>query len=61
MPLTRNGDTGVHVAILQTLLNAAGFGPLAADGVFGPKTLSAVKAFQQKAGLTADGVVGANT
>lgn len=61
MPLTRNGDRGVHVAILQTLLNAAGFGPLAADGVFGPKTLSAVKAFQQKVGLTADGVVGANT
>lgn len=31
------------------------------DGVFGSQTLAAVKAYQQRKGLTADGVVGANT
>jgi len=61
VPLTKNGDKGVNVAIIQTLLNVAGFGPLTIDGVFGSNTLNAVRAFQQKAGLTADGVVGSNT
>ncbi|MEU7863480.1 peptidoglycan-binding domain-containing protein [Nonomuraea sp. NPDC049141] len=34
---------------------------LAADGVFGPKTLAVVKTFQRKASLAADGVIGPST
>jgi lysozyme family protein len=34
---------------------------IAADGVFGPGTLRALKAFQRRRGLAADGVVGAAT
>jgi hypothetical protein len=34
---------------------------IAADGVFGPGTLSAVQAFQRRHGLTADGIVGPAT
>lgn len=34
---------------------------IAADGIFGPKTRAAVRAFQQKHGLEADGIVGPRT
>ena len=41
---------------LQQKLNAAGASPrLAVDGIFGVATTNAVIAFQQSAGLTADG------
>lgn len=34
---------------------------LAVDGISGPKTRSAIRAFQQRQGLAADGIVGPNT
>ena len=57
----REGSKGQHVTTLQNRLKALGFNPGAADGDFGPKTEAAVKDFQHKAGLAADGVVGPKT
>lgn len=51
------GDSGSGVKQIQTALAAHGY-QVAADGNFGAQTEQAVKAFQQKNGLTADGVVG---
>ena len=59
-PLVRRGDTIFPVRSLQQLLRARNH-PVAVDGDFGPMTESAVKAFQQSKGLTADGIVGPNT
>lgn len=56
----KNGSRGDDVKALQTLLRGNGYN-IAADGVFGAKTSSAVKAFQKKKGLSADGVVGSIT
>lgn len=57
----RVGDRGPEVVELQQLLAAKGQLSGAADGKFGPGTKSAVIAFQQSAGLNADGVVGPAT
>ena len=47
---------------VQEVLNAAGASPaLVVDGVYGPKTYSALIAFQKAHGLMPDGVVGALT
>ncbi|MFG2841037.1 peptidoglycan-binding protein [Streptomyces zaomyceticus] len=54
----RSGSTGPQVAAAQALLNAQGFAAGTADGVFGTKTETAVKAFQGARGLSPDGVVG---
>ena len=55
------GSRGQHVKDLQRELKHAGFDPGGVDGVFGPHTQAAVKAFQKSHGLTADGVVGHHT
>lgn len=60
VPLTRLGDHGLAVSIVQALLVAAG-ATLTADGGFGPATLQAVKDFQTRAGLQVDGIVGPQT
>ncbi|MEW2498676.1 N-acetylmuramoyl-L-alanine amidase [Streptomyces nodosus] len=57
----RSGSTGAQVSAAQSLLNAQGFDAGTVDGSFGPKTTSAVTAFQKARGLAADGVVGART
>ncbi|HSN66462.1 MAG TPA: peptidoglycan-binding domain-containing protein, partial [Fusibacter sp.] len=51
------GSTGADVVLLQKYLTTAGHA-VTADGMFGNLTLNAVKAFQAKAGLTADGIFG---
>ena len=64
MATTRNqlsyGSQGSDVTELQKLLNNHGYG-LDEDGIFGENTKNAVTDFQQKKGLTVDGIVGTNT
>jgi peptidoglycan hydrolase-like protein with peptidoglycan-binding domain len=56
------GEHGKRVSDLQSRLNALGFKPpLKVDGIFGPKTLAAVRAFQRSHGLKVDGLVGPKT
>lgn len=57
----RKGSNGDEVADLQVLLNSKFGYDLEVDGSFGKATESAVKDFQSKHGLTADGVVGPKT
>ena len=57
----RNGSRGVYVLILQDALNALGFTGSGLDGIFGSSTQDAVKRFQRRYGLSADGIVGCST
>ena len=52
---------GSDVKAVQAALKAAGFDPKGTDGTFGPNTEAAVKAYQKKKGLEADGIVGPKT
>ena len=56
-PLVSQGAQDHPVRTLQDLLNEHGHG-LTVDGVFGPLTDAAVRAFQQAKGLAVDGIVG---
>ncbi len=60
-PLLREGAMGNAVAQLQQRLTVLGFDPKGVDGIFGPATLAAVKAFQAHAGIAVDGIVGPQT
>lgn len=55
------GSRGLDVTYLQQRLTAKGYGVGAIDGIFGIKTLEAVKAFQAESKLTVDGIVGRKT
>ena len=58
----KKGDSGSTVLLIQQALNANGANPrIDEDGVFGAGTVAAVKAFQQKNNLDADGIVGPKT
>jgi hypothetical protein len=58
-PVLALGDQGRWVQYLQVLLNAGQSGAkLYVDGDFGPKTQAAVRAFQLRWRLVADGIVG---
>ena len=57
----KKGSKGDEVVTLQKKLKQWGYYDGAVDGVFGSGTEKAVKYFQRKNGLTADGIVGAKT
>lgn len=61
MSILRKGNKSNEVKTLQRLLNALGYDCGKVDGIFGSKTLIAVKEFQTKQGLTVDGIVGKDT
>lgn len=55
------GSRGEDVRVLQTKLRDWGYLKGSVDGIYGSATYAAVKSFQQKNGLKADGIVGPNT
>ena len=61
LPVLRSGSSGGHVRTLQILLNRYSHARLAEDGVFGAATEHAVRLYQRRRELAADGVVGKAT
>ena len=59
-PVAQNGSQGHPIRTLQLLLRARGHN-LTVDGMFGPATEAAVKAFQTSKGMTTDGIMSAQT
>lgn len=56
--MLRQGSRGAAVSTLQQQLRDHGFDPGPIDGIFGPRTLAAVRAFQSQQGIAVDGIVG---
>ncbi len=62
MQTLRINSSGTQVWVLQQLLNRTiDYTCGKADGIFGTKTLAAVRRYQEANGLTVDGIVGKNT
>lgn len=61
LALSKYGSRGKEVTQIQTKLKRWGYYKGSVDGIYGSKTVSAVKSFQRKNGLTADGIAGKNT
>lgn len=59
--MLRKGSQGADVRDMQIMLNSLGFDCGTADGIFGVKTETAVKQFQEFCGLVVDGIAGTNT
>jgi len=57
----RNGVTGDDVRQWQTFLVRQSHDPGGIDGIFGPRTTAATRAFQTAHGIAVDGVVGPET
>ncbi len=57
----RQGSSGQTVITIQTKLKNWGYYSGSVDGIYGSATVKAVKLFQQKNGLTADGICGPAT
>ncbi len=57
----KKGSSGSTVRTVQTKLKNWGYYQGNIDGIYGSKTVEAVKYFQRRNGLTADGIVGAKT
>ena len=58
--LIRNGSKGAYAKWVQKRLNAKGYN-IKVDGVFGSKSVAALKKYQKAKGLTVDGVCGYTT
>ena len=58
--LIRNGSKGAYAKWVQKRLNAKGYN-IKVDGVFGSKSVAALKKYQKAKGLTVDGVCGYDT
>lgn len=64
LPVLRKGEHEGEPPVerLQSMLNfVKGVDDLVVDGIFGPKTEAAVRAFQADENLTVDGIVGRHT
>lgn len=62
MKTLRINSTGTQVKVLQWLLNdTTDYTVGRVDGIFGTKTLTAVRQYQEANGLTVDGIVGKKT
>lgn len=59
--LSRYGSRGDEVKQIQQKLKNWGYYNGSVDGIYGSKTLEAVKYFQRKNGLTVDGIAGEKT
>ena len=59
--LSRFGSRGEEVRKIQTKLKNWGYYSGAVDGIYGTQTQKAVRYFQQKNGLNADGIAGPKT
>lgn len=59
--LSKYGSRGEEVKQIQTKLKRWGYYKGSIDGIYGSGTLSAVKSFQKKNGLTVDGIAGTKT
>lgn len=59
--LSKYGSSGSEVTEIQTKLKRWGYYTGSIDGIYGTKTVEAVKYFQRKNGLTADGIAGSQT
>ncbi|MDE7400503.1 MAG: spore cortex-lytic enzyme [Clostridia bacterium] len=57
----RQGSKGGEVKEVQRRLKQWGYYDGSIDGIYGAKTVEAVKKFQRKNGLTADGIAGKST
>lgn len=55
------GSRGRDVLAMQRQLKASGYDPGPLDGIFGPRTLAAVKGYQSSRRLQVDGIVGPKT
>ena len=61
LALSKYGSRGNEVRIIQEKLKRWGYYTGGVDGIYGSLTVSAVKKFQQKNGLTVDGIAGTKT
>ena len=59
--VSRRGSSGSEVRQIQEKLKRWGYYNGSIDGVYGSRTEEAVKSFQRKNGLTADGIAGRKT